>query len=333
VHTARAPATVDREQGGLERRGREDRDHGKQEAADPDRADERERHEDQQSQPDRDRRAREDHRPPGRLHRPDGCRLDLSPARQLLPEPVHDQQRVVDRDPDPDQEHEIGDVRRRGHEVGDHVDERQRPEHRAGREQERDRHRPAEAEDEQEDGDRDRQGDRFASPEVVAEDRVEVVLDRRRPRDECLRAGGTTDRRDQVVCVCLRVGEVEGRDDVPVENVASRHLERRPPTRRDRVPGAVDDPLEPGPCRRIVRVRDAEDDHERAVAPVAEVVLQHRADVLRVGTGNREDVRLERREPARRPEADDDHRQPRGHDRPTEPHRRSRPLRSQVSLR
>ena len=120
----------------------EERDDREQEAADPDRADERERHEDQQREPDRDRRPGEDHRAAGRLHRPHDRRLDLQSVRQLLAEAVDDQQGVVDRDPEPDQEDQVRDVRRHGDEVRDHVDERERPEHRAGREQERDQSPP-----------------------------------------------------------------------------------------------------------------------------------------------------------------------------------------------
>src|SRR5581483_2673485 len=52
----------------------------------------------------------------------------LRPARELLSEAIDDQQRVVDRDPDPDQEDQVRDVGRHRHVVGDDVDDSERPE-------------------------------------------------------------------------------------------------------------------------------------------------------------------------------------------------------------
>ena len=112
------------------------------------------------------------------------------------------------------------DVGRRGHVVGDDVDEPERPEDRAGREEERDRHRPREAEHEQQDDQRDRQRDRLALAQVAAEDRVEVVLDRGRAGDVGgSTPGGCPSAREEVVGVALRLGEVQRRDHVAVEDV------------------------------------------------------------------------------------------------------------------
>ncbi len=295
-----APA-VDREQRGLQRRRGEDRDDRDQEPADPHRAHERERHEEQQREPDRDGEAGDDHGAAGGLHRPQHRLLDLEAAAQLLAEPVDDQQRVVDRDPDPDQEHEVRDVGRRRHVVRRDVDDPERPEDRARREQKRDRDREREPEHREQDDQSDRQRDRLALLQIVVEDRVEVVLDRGRAGDVRPSPGRMAERAQELVRVPLRLREVERRDHVPVQDVGAGRHERFALPARHGAGRAIDDRLEAGHRLRIRRVGDPEDDGERAVAPVAEMLLEDGAHALGIRPGNAEHVRLEVRQPTLTP--------------------------------
>ena len=77
--------------------------HGRdQQPRQPEASHERHGHEEHQRQPDRHRRAAEDDGPPGRVHRVDDGLLATVPGVPLLPVAVDDQQRVVDRDAEPD---------------------------------------------------------------------------------------------------------------------------------------------------------------------------------------------------------------------------------------
>ena len=100
---------------------------------------------------------------------------------------VHDQERVVDRQAEPDQHDEVRHVRRHRHHVGECVDGRERSGDRARGEEERDQDGGREAEERDQDGERDRQRDQLGPPEVGGDDRVEIVLQRRSARDEGLR--------------------------------------------------------------------------------------------------------------------------------------------------
>ncbi len=104
--------------------------------------------------------------------------LDRVVPRQLLAEAVDDEQRVVDRDPEPDQLDEVRDVGRHHEQVRDAVDDRQRAHDRRRGEQERHRRREGEPEHGEQDEERDRQGDALSLAQVLGEDRVEVVRDR-----------------------------------------------------------------------------------------------------------------------------------------------------------
>ena len=121
----------------------------------------------------------EDDRAAGGLHRPHDRVVLVRPRAELLAEAVDDEQRVVDRDPEADQLHEVRRVRRRLRQVRDPVDDPERARDRAGGEDERDRHRAREAEHERA-ARAARSGSRSHSPllQVLVEDRVEVVLDR-----------------------------------------------------------------------------------------------------------------------------------------------------------
>ncbi len=120
----------------------------------------------------------------------------------------------------------------------------------------------------------------------------------------------TADRAQKLVGVPLRLREIEGRDHVPVQDVRTGRHERCTLPARHGVGGAIDDRLEAGNRLRIRRVGDPEDDGERAVAPVAELLLEHGAHVLGIRPGNTEHVRLEVRQPPRRPETGDEDHEP-----------------------
>ena len=107
---AHTPRAEHREERRLEGRRRDDREEWDEEAADAERADERHGHEEQQPETDRDRRTGEENRPPGRLHRPDDRQVDVLGRSELLAEAVDDEQRVVDRKPEPDELDEVRDV-------------------------------------------------------------------------------------------------------------------------------------------------------------------------------------------------------------------------------
>ena len=104
---------------------------------------------------------------------------------ELLPEAEDDEERVVDREPEPDQLDEVRHVRDHRELVREPVDDEERPGDRARREEERDRDRPRDAE-ERAKRMSSATGTAIASPRRRSsrEDRVEVVLDRRLPGDE-----------------------------------------------------------------------------------------------------------------------------------------------------
>ena len=107
------------------RREGQRREHGDewdQHAADPDRADERQRQQHHAEQADRHGRAGDDHRSAGMRHRLDQRRLDVSPVVELLAEPEDHQQRVVDRDSEPDERDEELDDDRDVRDVGERPD-------------------------------------------------------------------------------------------------------------------------------------------------------------------------------------------------------------------
>ena len=93
-----AAAAVEREQRRLQRRGRGDRDDRDQEAGDPHHPHERQRHRDEQREPERDREPGEHDGAAGRLHRPDDGGVLVVGRGELLAEAVDDEQRVVDGD-------------------------------------------------------------------------------------------------------------------------------------------------------------------------------------------------------------------------------------------
>ena len=209
---------------------------------------------------------------------------------QLLAVAVDDEERVVDRDPEADEHDEVLQVGRQLHEVGDDPDdpERRRDRRSSEHEGQEERERP---EDEDEDEERDRDGDEeLADLQVLGEDRVEVVLDRRLSGDQDLGARDLPDRRPHVVRVALGVGGLEVRDD-----------QRRHDGVRDRLHAGDlgGGKLGGGPGGRLLHGADealrrpglaAHDDRERARRLLPEVVLQDPLGPGRVGAGERETV-------------------------------------------
>ena len=242
---------------------------------------------------------------PGGLHRPHDRVVDGLPEGELLPEAVDDEQRVVDGDPEPDQLHEVRRVRRRRPDARDPVDDPERAADRAGGEDQRDRHGPRQAEDEQQDDQGDRHGDQqLAVLEVAVEDGIEVVLDRGCTGDVDLpHPRRPAERGAHLIGVRLRLREVQGRLDVAVDDRrpirCARKVELgRRSARHDRsgpLDGRGEARLHRGRIGRRTRLQ-LEDDGERPVRTVAEVLLEHLANLLGFGARHREGVREDRRE-------------------------------------
>ncbi len=204
-----AAAAVVAEQHRLERDRAHDRDDRDQEARDAEHPDERERHRHEQREAERDGDPGEDDRSAGGLHRAYDRVVDLVAGGELLAEAVDDQERVVDRDPEADQLHEVRRVGRGGPDAGDAVDDPERPGDRAGGEDERDRDGPREPEDGEQHEEGDRDGDhQLAVLQVVLEDGIEVVLDRGGARDvDAVDARRVPERRSHRAGVALRPRE------------------------------------------------------------------------------------------------------------------------------
>ncbi len=153
-------------------------------------------------------------------------------------------------------------------------------------------------EDEREDqrGDRDRD-EELAHLEVVCEDGVEVVLDRRLPRDVDRRAGNLARRFAHVVRVALRVGRLEARDDGRAHDCAGDGLNARELAGGEhlgsRLRALTDRGQEPLSRPRL----SLHDDAERADGLLAEMLLQDVLGAGRVGSRERKAVRQEVAEP------------------------------------
>ena len=183
-------------------------------------AHERQRHEQHERKPDRDRGAAEEDGAAGRGHRHgDGVLLRPS-GLTFLAVPVHHQQRVVDGDPEPDQRDHVGQVGRERHVVREDPDEGERGRDRDGGEHEREQEceRP---EDENEDHERDRDRDQhLADEQVTILHRLEIPLDRRLAAHVERGAGDIAGRLAHGAGVALRVGRLELGDDAGGNDVA-----------------------------------------------------------------------------------------------------------------
>ena len=295
VRAPRTASAVHREKRRLQRRRSCNRHERDEEASDAHRPHERQRHEEQQREADGNGRAREDDCTPRGRHRPDDRVVLGASAGKLLTKAIDDEQRVVDRDPEADQLHEVGDVGRHRHVVrGDENDAERSCDRRCG-EQERDRRCEGQPEHGEENRERDRHRDRLALRKVAAEDGVEVAFDRRLARHVCLHPLRHLQVRADVVRIPLGLGQVERRQNAAPDHAARRVSERRRLAGRNGLGRVADALLDPQAHPRG-SVDDAVDDQKLPVAAVAEMLLEDRPSLLRVGPGNRECVREERGE-------------------------------------
>ena len=288
-------AEVDEHRQERERAGDGDeRDH---EPADPEAAHEGERHEEHQREADPDRRAAEDDRAPRSLHRADDGVLLRFPGPELLAVAVDDQERVVDRNAEPDEHDEVLQVRRQLHHVREEPDDRERRRDRGRSEDERQQEgeRP---EDEGEDQRRDRDGDEeLADLKVVREDRVEVVLDGGLPGDVDRRAGNLAGGGAHVVRVAFRVGRLQVGDDGGADHGVGDRLDAGELAGRELLCGRRGALADDGQELLRRSGRSLHDDGERADRLLPEVVLEDRVRAGGVGPGEREAVREEVAEP------------------------------------
>ena len=311
------PHAVERTAGQREQRGKErdrsrDGDSRDEQAAEAEPADERKRHEEEQRQADRNGPTAEDHRASRRQHRRDDRLVARRPSPQLLAEAVDDEERVVDRDPEPDERDEVRQVRRQLHEVREDPDEPERG--RDGQDCEREREQEGERperEDEYQERDRDR--DHLTAQEVLREHRVEVVLDRSLAGENdlrsCDRAGGAPHRLGSR----LRVRGCEVGHDLPGDDVGGERCDGYHPARRELGGRALRGRTHPGDERGRVPVT-ADDEGERARRALPEMLLEDRFRPARVRARKREAVREERGELRRREAADEEDSEPAGED-------------------
>jgi hypothetical protein len=282
----------------LERQRRNDRDERHEQPGDAHRADERNRDQQEQAEADRDGRPGEDHRSARGRHRARDRLVPPEPAAELLTEAVDDEQRVVDREAEPDQGDEVRDVRRGLEQLGDAEDRGQRAGDRARREQEGDRHRERRAEEDEQNEERDRHRDQLAPPAVGAEDRPEVVLDRGLAGDEGLLSACGAQPPPEVVRVRGRVVQVEPRRDVAVEDpAAAAELSRL--AGRNGLGSDGESACQTPSQDRLGGLPRAEDDDERPLGALVEVPREQRPRALGLGARHAERGRQQPRQPGR----------------------------------
>ncbi len=248
------------------RKQRERAEHGDErdnEPAYPEAAHEGQRHEEHERKPDPDRGAGEHDSPAGGLHRAHDRVLLRRPAAQLLAEAVDDEERVVDRDAEAYEHHQVLEVGGQLHEVGEDPDHPERDDDGGGREDERNEEGKR-AEDEHEDEQRDRDGnEELADLQVFGEDGIEVVLDGRLAADEDLGAWDVARRGPHVVGVPLRVRRLEVGDDLGADHgVRDRFYADQLP-RRELLDGALRGRPHLGDERLRRTALAADDDRER----------------------------------------------------------------------
>ncbi len=129
-------------------------------------------------QSDRDGDAREGHRAAGGGHRdPDRVLGGATPA-ELLTEAARDEERVIDRDAQADERHDVLRVHRDVRDVREKEHARDPAHHRERADAERHERGDDRAEDEDKKDERERQGNDLSATEVVLQHRVEAVVDR-----------------------------------------------------------------------------------------------------------------------------------------------------------
>ena len=290
---------------------RDHRDERDQHPADAHRADERQRDHDQGEQTDGHRRPGHDHGAAGMRHRLHERGLDLCALAQLVAEAEDHQQRVVDRDAQPDERDQELDDDRDVRDVGQDPDQRERVQDRRHRDHERHQHRRQRAEHEEEDHERAERADhrleqhaRAAAVSVRARFLERVVarhLDGRAGREpgcgggpHAVGAARGVELRDPGRVDLLEDRVPVGRD---VHRVAGREVRARPCARHRRG-GALHRTLDRDALGRVAaRVED--DDIRR---PHAGAEPLQRALVRLVGglTGDREALVPALRDLARR---------------------------------
>ncbi len=173
----------ERQEGGQQRERRRDPERDDDRAGDPDRAQDHELEEDEPEQPEQDRQAREEHRPPGRGdRRADGILDRLRPpsARgQLLSETARHQQRVVDPEPEAHQRGEVQDEDAHRGQARDDEHARERRDDGGCSHGERQGRRHDRAEHEQQCEPCEGQRDDLAPAEVCLTDRLHIAVERR----------------------------------------------------------------------------------------------------------------------------------------------------------
>ena len=245
-------------------------------------------------------------------------RIDRLLARRLravlLAVAVDHEQRVVDRDPEPDQHHHVLRCTSRAP-CCSRRSRRSRASPgsttAANRNGSRNESVPkTKTRSSERDRDRDEQ---LADLEVAREDRVEVVLDRRLAGDVEPRARESS--RPRGACSSVWPFASAGSSDETIVAVATCGETARAPTKRP-VGSALRRPHAP---RRAARARSRRrspsvprDERERARRLLAEVVVEDRLRAPRVRARQREPVREQVRQPGRGPAADDEERDPHG---------------------
>ena len=175
-------------------------------------------------------------------------------------------------------------------------DDPQRSGDRGGGEEERDRRRKREPEDRKQHHQRDRNCDRLSLLQILAEDRVEVVLDRRLAGDVGVDSRRSAQTLQDVIGVALRLGQVQSGEDAPVDDASRLVTKSRRRPGRHRLGRFLDTAREREPERGSA-VPNLVDHEELAVAPVAEVLLEDVPGPLGVRARHGERVLEERAQP------------------------------------
>ena len=318
-------------------------EHGRQHAeraADPELRHEVEPEEREPADADRDREAREEHGAAGGGAGLAGCVLRRQPFVQQLPEPRHDEERVVDPDAEPDHRDED---RRDRVDVGqarEDEEQEERRRERDDREHDRDERRHERPEDDQQHDDRREETEQLGGALLDRRELgVAVVLDRHAHRRDRLAHGVLHgDDRLAVLVVDHAVELRLGVCDPPVLGerlLAERVADAREPClllgrlelgglqARDRL---VDRGLALGRVEPLALGR-GEDEVEDAALLVGELRLDQVGRPLRVGARDLELVPQRAADGRDEPDEDDDDRQPAEDDTPRVGRAETRPAR------
>ncbi len=151
--------------------------HGRH-AAEPHRAQEHLREEQQRAERDRDGQAGERHGAPGRRHRGHQSRLGVLAGAELLAEPRHDEQRVVDREAETQHRDDVDREDRHVREQAEHPQHGEGTEDGESADRERQAGRGQAAEDDDEQDEQDRHRERLGAGDVLADLGGDVAGDR-----------------------------------------------------------------------------------------------------------------------------------------------------------